>query len=237
MKVFKNYKNLVFGISTKKDGSMKIKGQDSSGLKQTLTNRQKFLKKYKIDHELAVKATLAHGNFIKEITPIHQGKFIPRCDGLITKDKKMFLTVTIADCLPIFLYETKKEIIALIHSGWKGLYKKILTKAVQKISNLGGKSENILVFIGPGISKCHFEVKKDVLRKFKDYKDVVSVNNFKTYLDIKEVARKQLIQAKVQEKNIEVSPECTYCLKDKYFSYRRDGKDNFKAQIAVFGMK
>ena len=41
--------------------------------------------------------------------------------------------VLTADCAPIFLFDPKMKIIAAIHAGWKGAYKKIVYKTVDDL--------------------------------------------------------------------------------------------------------
>jgi len=40
----------------------------------------------------------------------------------------------------------------------------------------------------------------------------------------------------VLRKNIEISPECTHCEQDKYFSYRRDKSEEVQAMVAYIGL-
>ena len=84
-------------------------------------------------------------------------------DGLITDKKNIVLATRNADCILFMFYDPIKKVIANVHSGWKGTFKKISQKTVMKmVTNYGCKPENILCFISPSIRKCHFEVEDDV---------------------------------------------------------------------------
>jgi len=249
--IFKRYSNLIVVISGRKDGTMKLSG-DLIKDKDTIENRKKFLKKLGIQEKATVIADLVHPvkfapqlfNRVKVVSNADREKTIKEIDGLITADRNLFLTITVADCLPIFIYEPEKEIIGLIHAGWRNLAGNILREAVEKI-----KTNNLLFGIGPGIGQCHFEVKEDVIAKFKPYlKDTLLKRNGKSFLDLKGLAKIQLLNLGIKEENIEISPECTFCLKDKYFSFRRDVSPrqkfgsgdkpkNAKAMMAVIGMR
>lgn len=208
IKIFKKYPNLYFEMSKKKDGSMKIE-----------KNRNFFLKKIGIS--LIVKAELCHKNKIAKVGVKNIGKTIKNTDGLITKEKSVFLSITVADCLPIAFYNPKEKEIGLIHAGWKGINFGI-------IENLKIDFEKTLFYIGPGISKCHFEVKKDFpLPYFKKEK--------KYFSDLKKIVKDKIILLGGKEKNIEINLDCTYCKKNKYFSFRREKKIN--PMIVIFGMK
>ena len=48
---------------------------------------------------------------------------------IITNQEKLPIAVLTADCVPILLYDNKKNMIAAIHAGWKGAYKGIIQKS------------------------------------------------------------------------------------------------------------
>jgi hypothetical protein len=179
-----------------------------------------------------------HGKEIKIVSAADGGKVIAGVDGLLTREKNVFLSVTVADCLPIFLYEPKKQIIGILHAGWRGLEKNIISIAADKMRNeLACVPENILAGIGPAICQKHFEVGEEVAKKFKDYPEAVLDEDEKIFLDLKRVAETQLINAGVKRENIEISRECVFELPDKYFSHRRDKLKEVEAVMAVIGIK
>jgi len=236
--IFKDYPDLVCVLSEKKDGSMRLLGREKTNRK-IRENRKRFLKKLGIEEGLVTSAGLIHGSKIKIITKKEAGKIIKNTDGLLTSERDLFLSITVADCLPIFLYERKKKIIGLIHGGWRSLAKGILFEAVKKINKeLGGSPRDILAGIGPGISQCHFEVKNDVLERFNPslLKNSTIRRQKKLFLDLKKIAQTQLINLGLKKENIEINSECTFCLSDKYFSYRREKPKIPKTMIAIIGL-
>ncbi|MCK5062243.1 peptidoglycan editing factor PgeF [Candidatus Parcubacteria bacterium] len=230
-------KNLVCGISKKDDGSMKLLGNNFDD--HVLENRKKFFTQLNIDSKRIVSAGLQHGNNIKIVGQQHAGQFIQNTDGLITNKKNLFLTVTVADCLPIYFYDFKKEVIGIAHAGWQGIVKNIVNKTIQVMTDVYKSGPgNILVYIGPHIQKCHFEIKNEAIKKLNKYsKYFVIKNNKKIFVDLSKIVKEQLLNENVSDNNIEVSRECTYCLNNKYFSYRRDKPKNIKAMIAYIGLK
>lgn len=237
-KIFEKHPNLIAIISKRKDGNMKLSG-DFKKDREIIKNRERFLRKSEIDDKLTIKADLVHGNNVEFVSIKESGKIINKTDGLITADKSLFLTITVADCLPIFLYDPERWVVGLIHAGWRNLAKNILRKAIEKMAkNFGTLPKNILVGIGPGISQCHFEVKEDILKKFKPYlKNALIKRDDKVFLDLKKIAKTQLINLGVKEENIEISSECTFCLPEKYFSFRRDKPKQPQTMMAVFGRR
>lgn len=76
-------------------------------------------------------------------------------DGIITKNKSLVPTVTVADCVPIFLYDAENGFRGIVHSGWKGTG--IVLNAIEMMSErFGSKIENLCVAIGPHIESCYF---------------------------------------------------------------------------------
>lgn len=223
---FLDNKNLLIGISEKKDGPMK----DSS------ENRLRFFKKQGLDNKIIVSAGLAHKNKVIIIDNISKSETIPDCDALITDRPNYFLAITVADCLPIYFYDRNKKVIAIAHAGWRGVVSKIAGGVIDKfISRYYSDLRDIEVFIGPHLKDCHFEVKNDVASQFKvsDY----IVRDKKIYINLAAAVKNQLVEAGVSSHNIKISSECTYCLPNKYFSFRRDKPKEIEAMIAYIGLK
>jgi polyphenol oxidase len=236
-KLFKKYPSLFVAFSEKKDGSMKFPENNPTLLESNLRNRGKILNIFGIFPENVSSGELCHGNQVEYVSLKNKGARFEGTDGLITDKKNIFLSITAADCLPIFLFEPKKEIIGMIHAGWRSLEKGILSNAVGKIKKLSGTPENILAGIGPAICQKHYEVGRDVAENFAKYPKATKRENGKIYLDIKEIAHLQLLDLGIKKENIEVSTECTFELSEKYFSARREKSAEIEAMVAVIGMK
>lgn len=177
-----------------------------------------FLNKKKISKKL-VRTDLVHGKRVA-IVDSNSKKIIKKTDGLITKDN-LALAVTVADCLPIYFYS--KEIIGILHGGWKGIEKGIVEEMIKSLKLVNEKPENLTVFIGPSIQVCHFQVGDDLVKKFSNYKNCFRSKKEKKFLNLQKVVKLKLKKENV--KNIRISSRCTYCDPD-LFSYRKEGKVN-----------
>ena len=89
-------------------------------------------------------------------------------DAILTKKVDLALGVLTADCAPILIYETKKEIIGCIHAGWKGAIGGIIENTIDKVIKMGGDAKSIVATVGPCISQESYEVKKDFYLEFKE---------------------------------------------------------------------
>lgn len=226
----------LIGISNRSDGNMKLPNNGSND-EEITKNRIASLKKHSIDPQCVVSAELEHGNNIRIVTADDKGQIIPHTDGLITWEKNVYLSITVADCLSITLYDSKKSILCLLHAGWKGLENKIVEKALTTLLHTYGIDAcDLFVEIGPAIGPCHYEVSKDVAAKFSQYSDVAIERDSKIFLDLKKVAQNQLTDLGVQALNIETSDVCTYCQSETYFSHRKDQSNPVKAMIVVGGL-
>ncbi|MFA5926494.1 MAG: peptidoglycan editing factor PgeF [Parcubacteria group bacterium] len=234
--IFKRYPELFIAFSEKKDGSMKIL-KDKEPMKKNESNRNIFLEKCGLGYENLISAEIVHGSNVQIIAKKDGGKIVSGTDGLITKSKDIYLSITSADCLPIFLFEPEKGIIGMIHAGWRSLEKNIIRNAARKMKDLGGKPENILAGVGPAICQKHYEIGPEVAKRFENYPETVKNGGDKIFLDIKKIAESQLLDSGIKKINIEISKECTFELPEKYFSARRDKPKTIEAMIAVIGIK
>lgn len=230
IKFFKDDKNILAVMSEKKDGSMKLLGSQFND-----ENRTKFFKKYKIEKEKIISAKLTHTSVARVVNK-KSPAVVFGADALITKDR-IFLALTAADCVPVYFYDEKNKIIGLAHAGWRGVAGKIVRNTLAKMSKLGAEKKAIRIALGPGIKKCHFEIKKDIVAEFKNYSQFINKKNDKIFVDLFGIIKEQLINLKIEEKNIFISNECTYENKKRYFSYRRDKPKEAEVMMAVIGMR
>ena len=234
--IFDKYPNLFVGFSDKSEGNMKPTG--SSFLdKKIFDNRDKFLRKLGIDKNLLVALNQVHGNKVLAVRTKEKGKLTLVADGFLTREKKLYLSIRAADCLPVYLFDPISKTIGIVHCGWRsismGIIANVLTLARKELDL---DISSTIVGIGPGICVNHFEVKENVAEKFENYPESVVRKNGKIFINLKAVAKRQLIESGVKEENIEVNPICTF--EDKnYFSYRRDKPKYVEAMMTIIGLR
>jgi polyphenol oxidase len=85
-------------------------------------------------------------------------------DGHATSSPGLLLTVTVADCIPVYLVDPVRRAIALLHSGWRGTANGILGEGIRKLAAAAGSAvENILMHCGVGICGECYEVGAEVM--------------------------------------------------------------------------
>lgn len=225
-KIFRKFKNLVCATSKKEDGDLKL----------DLEKRKLFLSKFQILPENLITINQIHSSKIYLIQAPTQEELYG--DGLITVKKGICLGIFTADCLPIFIFDPKKEIIGLFHAGWRGTLKGILKKAIFAFKKLGSLPENILVYIGPSICKNCYSIDEKRAKlfsiKFPKFKNKVILKKKRDYfLDLKKLNKLILISQGVLSSNIELSKICTFSNKN-FFSFRKERGKLSGQMLSIF---
>lgn len=100
------------------------------------------------------------------------GKTFKETDGLITDQPNVALLIKFADCTPVVLFDPVAQVLASVHSGWRGTTQRISLKAIDKMVNdFKCKKENILVYLGPSIDIDHYEVGSEVYDAFEIFEN------------------------------------------------------------------
>jgi hypothetical protein len=231
--MFKNFNrvvNLKYGLSKKSDKAMELAMGDLTHA----NNRRRFFEQQGIDWLKIVSPKQIHSATVVKVGDSDRSKIIPDADGLVTAGRDVFLTVTVADCFPVYFFDPVSNTIGLAHSGWRGTVANISGETAKA---LAVNPANLIAGIGPGIQACHFEIKEDILEKFDNYPEAIINRGSNFFVDLPLIIKKQLITAGLKSQNIENCGECTYCLKEKYFSFRRDKPENVEAMVAYIGIR
>ena len=168
-----------------------------------------------------------------------------RVDALITKARGVALVMSSADCVPLMLYDPAREVIALVHAGWRGTARGIVAATVDAMrERFGCRPADIRAGMGPSIGACCYEVSEEVRRFFRGecefeimptrerYRNLVRESAVFTIrelpgrnslrLDIWQTHRNQLLMAGLSPEHIESSQICTSCESRHFYSYRRE---------------
>lgn len=89
----------------------------------------------------------------------------PPCDGHLTADAGILLTVSLADCVPVFLVDPGVRALALLHAGWRGIAAGIIEAGVGALQHrFGADPGRIEAHVGPAIGGGAYEVGPEVHR-------------------------------------------------------------------------
>ena len=127
-----------------------------------------------------------------------------------------------ADCLPVFVTNIQGTIVGVAHAGWRGIVGGVIESLLESINC---KEDDLLVHLGPAISKSSYEVGEEVksqyLSKNESFESSFIKDNGSYYLDIYDAAKVVLKDFGI--KSISGGDRCTYNDSENFFSYRRDG--------------
>lgn len=181
-------------------------------------NRFHLSKKHNFDIKKLRYMNQVHGTNI-EIVNHTSSLLIDNCDALITNEIDLPIMVMVADCIPIFIGDKKKGVIAVVHAGRNSTFLNIAKNTVLKmIDEFNCDVKDIYVYLGPSIQKCCYEVSSEL--------ENVVINSYgkeftqNRYIDLQAINKQQLLELGVT--NIEISDVCTKCSNEAYYSYRKD---------------
>lgn len=235
---FSMYNEIKFGFSTRKGGvspepyGMNLSFNVGDERLNVLGNRERFFGALHIGlGELAIPRQV-QGGLVKRVDA--QGGY-DACDGLITNSYRVFLTISAADCLSIFMFDPIHKAIGAVHAGWRGSSMNIVKRAVKLMGEeFEMDASNLIVYVGPAAGICCYEVGEEVAKNFKD-ECLVRENTQNPHLDLKMHTKIELLDSGVMESNIEISDLCTICKPELFHSYRRDGEKSGR-MMGVIGM-
>jgi len=154
---------------------------------------------------------------------------LPAQSGVVTADASVsrragrVCVVMVADCLPVLFASRDGQRIAAAHAGWRGLVAGVLEKTV---ATLGVPGAELTAWLGPAISREHFEVGKEVRDAFVAA-DPGAVDSFEVnargrwQADLASLARRRLNALGIA--NVSGGTCCTFADRKRFFSHRRDG--------------
>jgi YfiH family protein len=159
---------------------------------------------------------MEHGNRVLEA---RRPGTIGLADGLLTTRPHIPLAITVADCIPLFLWAPGSG-AALLHCGWRGVARGIVENGVKSLAlATGTPPEAFVAWIGPGIRHCCYEVSWDVAIQVSP-QSLPAGGSIR--LDLAREIRKRLEAAGLNSGDISESSHCTSCRSHLYFSHRRD---------------
>lgn len=226
--------NIVHGIFTRKGGispnpwaSLNLGGTVGDSRENVVENRRRIYQVMGRQVESIYDVWQVHSADIictDEPRPLSAPHI--KADAILTNNPGITLFMRFADCVPILLYDPRKKVVGIVHSGWMGTVNKIAARAVQTMhEHYGSEPADILAGIGPSIGPDHYQVGKDVVdavnHTFGSQSDevVTHLNGHPTF-DLWR-ANEILLQSAGVE-SIEIAGVCTACDTDRWYSHRAE---------------
>ena len=154
-------------------------------------------------------------------------------DAVITTLRGTCIGVSTADCIPILLQDTRLDVIAAIHAGWRGTVARIVERTIKVMEqNYGCQTSDIKAIIAPGISIDAFEVGDEVYETFKtagfSMQEIArrypaTAGGEKWHIDLWTANSHILQQCGIDKNSIHIAGVCTFTNHKEFFSARRLG--------------
>ena len=206
----------VGGVSQDDYKSMNMSFQEGDEEFRVLANWDKLATSFDIPLDDFLVLNQVHGDDILVIRP-HGDYFTSRealnYDAVVTNRPNLAICIKTADCVPVFIVDRAKKIIAAVHAGWKGTALEISAKVVRLfLDKYGSYPHDILAAVGPSIGLCCFEVDEDAADSFRNQKDheaflFAGNRPNKWIVDLPEANRRQMINCGISAANIDL-PIC-----------------------------
>lgn len=153
----------------------------------------------------------------------------PEFDGMVSDRPGPVLGAFAADCIPLVFADPEARVCGAAHAGWRGTVAGIGREVIARMAELGAAPERVRVALGPSIGPCCFEVGPEVVEEFTaalpGVEGLIVAGPRKEHIDLRRAMRSVLESAGVRAEHIDDTPPCTRCDPDRFFSYRRDGRE------------
>lgn len=167
-----------------------------------------------------VHARQVHGAEVRahrgEVAGVDEPRLVEDCDGHAADTPGVLLAVTTADCVPVFLIDADRRVVAALHAGWRGASAGVLERGIETLaSTFSCLPEHLRVHLGPAICGGCYEVGPEVFEALGQ-----EVPDRPRPIDLRRVLGQRAVLAGVPHQAISVSVHCTRCTGSRLFSHR-----------------
>ena len=172
-----------------------------------------------------------HGVAVSDLDEGAVGGVPTMADAAVARAAGRVCVVMVADCLPVLFASRDGRVVAAAHAGWRGLVAGVLERTVAAMGVAGGE---IAAWLGPAISREHFEVGEEVRAEFiaadRGAAACFTANERGRWqADLIALARRRLAHLGVTD--IAGGEWCTHADRARFFSHRRDGQGGRMAAL------
>ncbi len=224
----------VAAMSDKFDGDCGL-GDGAQGA-AVLRARANVCRQCGVDPGHLVTASQVHGTRVVQAGESDRGKgatamrtALDSTDGIVTTVPGLPIAVFVADCVPVYLYDSQRGAVGLIHTGRRGTIQNIVGHAVGLLArDLNVRPADIHALIGPSAGPCCYEVSPEQVEAFAS----AGLPTYGRHLDLWEANAGQLTAAGVPRSQIAFAQICTIC-DGRFHSYRADSNASRNMALLV----
>lgn len=158
-----------------------------------------------------------------------EDSIVQDADALVTGTPGLPLCVTVADCVPVVIFDPERRVVGLAHAGWGGTVARISSRTVAVMrERFGCDPAAMVAAIGPSIGPAGYEVGEDVIERARAgfgeraAEILAPAREGKAYFDLWAANRIDLEEAGVAAERIEVSAIATDENLGEFYSHRHE---------------
>ena len=207
----------VAGITTRDHGfSLGLWSEENVG--QVMTRWRAFRAAFHPRFPALILGHQVHGTSVAwHEQPADGWLILDGVDGHATAARGVLLSITLADCVPVYLAAPQQGALALVHAGWRGVAAGILERAVELIKRHAFvPAADLAMHCGVGICGACYEVGAEVLSCFTGQSEI----GHRT-VDLRAILAEQARQLGVGQ--VSVSAWCSAHDRERFFSHRASG--------------
>jgi YfiH family protein len=208
---------VVAGVTTRGRGfSLGLWSEENVG--QVMTRWRALRAAFHAAFPAVVLSHQVHGTTVHWHRQAPEGWLIlDGADGHATPARGVLLTVTVADCIPVYLVVPGKRVVALLHAGWRGTAGGILERGVERLRREAFvTASEIVMHCGVGICGSCYEVGSEVLAELSGRPEPGP-----GHVDLRTVLARQ--GARLGLAAVSVSAWCSAHDREQFFSHRASG--------------
>jgi YfiH family protein len=179
----------------------------------------------------AVHARQVHGAALRWHTAAEGFTVLEGLDGHGTAAAGIVLTVSVADCVPVFLVSVSPRGICLLHAGWRGVAAGVLEAGIDLLGRqLRAAPHNLHLHCGPAICGNCYEVGPEVPAALQ----LAESGDRRTHVDLRATIAQRAVRAGLQAANVTLSTHCTRCGDQSFWSHRGG---SHQRQVGILGLR
>jgi YfiH family protein len=227
----------IGGVSTGQWSSLNLGLRVGDDADAVLENRRRLFAVSGLALERSVWCKQVHQDAVTVVEEADAGRgalseddVVADTDALVTDVPGLTLSVTLADCVPVVIYDPARHVVGLAHAGWGGTVRRIASRTVATMRDRWRtEAGDLVAAIGPSIAQADYEVGGDVISAAEEAfgEDIGRVlragGDGKALFDLWEANALDLQQAGVSRARIEVAGMSPAAALDEYYSHRIEG--------------
>lgn len=216
----------IGGVSPNPWETLNVGGTVGDDPVRVSENRRRIFQALDLDPSSEYDVWQVHSADVAVADRPREGREHVRADIILTAVPGVTLFMRFADCVPILLYDPRRQVIALAHAGWLGTVRQAARVAVDAMSShFGSRPSDLVAALGPAIGPDHYAVGEDVISAFRESfgrkaDPHLQLFDGKTHLDLISANRELLLSTGVE--SVEQADICTACDVSEWFSHRAE---------------